>query len=212
MWIHTKAPRGNEKIVLAQLIDNKAEETGGDALHHKINNPLTHVIQALEGGHNHELTLFCMNLLRSDWRKQVLSGELDVKGESNLLEGVNKALASQQKIIDSLGVKVIKNIPDTIKTPFDICSLDLMLQEILANALAHANEGSEINIEAQESDGDVKLQITDKGKGLPTSSISMVWDEGYVGENAGGVFKNAEGLGLTVVKKCMSRYQSGSLY
>lgn len=80
-------------------------------------------------------------------------------------------------------------------------SVAIALQNLLANALNFAPEGSEISVVLQASDeGRVRLQVLDSGPGVEEAELGRLFDRFYSQGTSDGA-----GLGLAIVERVMRR-------
>ncbi len=82
-----------------------------------------------------------------------------------------------------------------------------LLRHIVVNALANAckfsDDDSKVTITAVKTQGELIIEITDRGEGIPEKEIKLIFEPFYRAtnaENLGGV-----GLGLAIAKRCADR-------
>ncbi|MDX1977037.1 MAG: PAS domain S-box protein [Pseudanabaenaceae cyanobacterium bins.68] len=78
-----------------------------------------------------------------------------------------------------------------------------MLTNLLANALKYSQEQVLVELAAVEL-GTISLKVSDRGIGIPSQDLPMLFDPFYRGENVGKV--TGSGLGLTIVKKTVEMH------
>ena len=76
--------------------------------------------------------------------------------------------------------------------------VDVILDNLLENAIRHAGEGADIDVTARGLTGAVELSIADTGAGVPAEHLSRVFERFHrvEGSRAGP----GTGLGLAIVK------------
>jgi signal transduction histidine kinase len=83
----------------------------------------------------------------------------------------------------------------------DPTALNLMLNNLIDNAIRYANERHHLTIAARAQPGWVTLEVTDKGMGIPAQDIERVTRKFWRGpeSHAGG-----SGLGLAIVDRIVA--------
>ncbi|HSB00702.1 MAG TPA: ATP-binding protein, partial [Anaerolineales bacterium] len=112
----------------------------------------------------------------------------DVVGTA--LEQLGKRVANHQ---------VQANIPmDYPLVPMDFTLMVQVLVNVLENAVKYSSENSLIEISADLLDGKARLQIADRGVGIPSSDLTRVFDKFYRVQRPESV--SGTGLGLSISK------------
>jgi signal transduction histidine kinase len=76
--------------------------------------------------------------------------------------------------------------------------VDVVLDNLVGNALRHAGEGASVEVRAGEADGAVELVVVDTGAGIPAEHVSRVFERFHRVE--GSRTGPGTGLGLAIVK------------
>lgn len=84
----------------------------------------------------------------------------------------------------------------------DIGLLDRALSNLIDNAIRHTPERGTVKIQMIEEGKDVRLEITDSGKGIPAADIPHVFDRFYQVDKSRSNSSGA-GLGLSIAKKIL---------
>lgn len=88
----------------------------------------------------------------------------------------------------------------------DIAMLDRVLENLLANALAHTPEEGRISIELQEQNSGVRLSLCNSGTGISQQDLPHVFERFYQApETRHG---RGAGLGLAIVKRILELHGS----
>lgn len=93
---------------------------------------------------------------------------------------------------------LVISIPEDL--PFimiDVSLIELLLSNLLLNAIEYSPEGSKIEIEGSAHDTWIVLSVSDEGTGIPPEHQKLIFDKFYrlPGTHSGGV-----GLGLSIAK------------
>ena len=97
------------------------------------------------------------------------------------------------------GERIRSELPEGSEAFEDPERLNQIVSNLLSNALRYAEDG-EIVIKAARRNGDLRVDVTDCGAGIPLEEQSRVWDTFYRGSKALNSQNRGSGLGLAVVK------------
>jgi two-component system sensor histidine kinase KdpD len=106
--------------------------------------------------------------------------------------------------LEQLGKRVAKhpvqvNIPEDYPlVPIDFTLMVQVLVNVLENAVKYSEENSLIEISADLADGKSRLQIADRGVGIPVDDLARVFDKFYRVQRPESV--SGTGLGLSISK------------
>lgn len=92
---------------------------------------------------------------------------------------------------------VVPGLPDAVGDP---SSVEIVLGQLLENAVKYSPDGGQVDVSARANDGFITVAVADRGMGIPEGEHAKVFDRFYqVGgdrRHFGGV-----GLGLYIVRK-----------
>ena len=113
---------------------------------------------------------------------------------SDVLERM-RALAEQRRV--QLSGRVSPGVdPVTI----DPQKIERVLANLISNAIRHTPEGGQVTIEAQPSDGRVRVSVRDTGEGIAPDDLPHVFERFYRGEKSRSRSTGGAGLGLAIAK------------
>ena len=131
------------------------------------------------------------------------AGALKVQKDLQPLEEVvGSALG---RVEDRLrGHEVKTSIPAGLPlVPFDAILIEQVLINLLENATKYAPPGTPIEVGARVRDGEVEVEVADRGPGIARQDVERVFDKFYrVREGEGG----GVGLGLTICRGIVSAH------
>ena len=106
--------------------------------------------------------------------------------------------------------KVAFNFPGLVTPPLYVKInphlFDWVIENLLRNALDAMEGTGEINAEIYEEKEYVVIDISDTGKGIPSSKLKTVFQPGYTTKKRGW------GLGLSLAKRIIETYHSGRIF
>jgi two-component system phosphate regulon sensor histidine kinase PhoR len=83
----------------------------------------------------------------------------------------------------------------------DAAALQLVLTNLIDNAIRYSTDRRSLIINAARNNGNVALEVSDKGQGIPDDEIKRVTERFFRGRNAGS---GGSGLGLAIAYRIVS--------
>ena len=80
-----------------------------------------------------------------------------------------------------------------------------MTTNLLSNAIKYTHDGGEVHISSHAEAGQIILQISDNGPGIPSSDQPYIFDKFYRGSNVPND-SSGSGLGLAIVKSIVENH------
>ncbi|MCW5834086.1 MAG: sensor histidine kinase KdpD [Labilithrix sp.] len=100
--------------------------------------------------------------------------------------------------------KVTVRVPAELSAAFDAVLVEHVLVNLLENASKYTPEGSSIDVTAWEGDGEVLVEIADRGAGIPPDERPRIFDKFHRG--ASERTKGGVGLGLTICRAIVAAH------
>ena len=131
------------------------------------------------------------------------AGALKVRKELQPLEEV--VGAALNRLDDRLrGRHVGTSIPDDLPlVPFDGILIEQVLINLVENAVKHTPSGSPIDVLARELDGEVEIEVADRGPGVDRANEERVFEKFFRAQEGEG---GGVGLGLTICRGIVSAH------
>ncbi len=156
------------------------------------------------GRRTEQLTGFVKELLNLTQMR--LSGRLEAK-EFSLYDTIMAALETVGRKAEDKSITVSYDVDEDIGNIVgDEFSINEMITNLLFNAVKYTPEGKTIHLSAKSDDGEIRLDFTDTGIGIPEGEIENVFDEFFRASNAKKSEKDGTGLGLSIVKQIVERH------
>lgn len=105
-----------------------------------------------------------------------------------------QSIAASRKIDFRLEANVEHLMMDT-----DADKVTKMVENLLSNAFKYTQDGGEITIHAQHADNQLRISITDNGRGVSDDEKKNIFEPFYLGKDSNR--KESSGLGLSIVKQ-----------
>ncbi len=93
-------------------------------------------------------------------------------------------------------IEIALDSPDRIDTSLDAAAFHSILENLLANATAHCQDGAQVLVELSEKGGYIHLRVSDDGPGIAPEERSRLFERFYRGRD---VTTRGSGLGLAIV-------------
>ena len=89
----------------------------------------------------------------------------------------------------------------------DIAMMQRVMENLLENGLRHTPESGCININVDIDSGNVLVQVTDTGCGIPAEAVPRIFERFYQ-QDVNRTGSNQSGLGLAIVKRILELHGS----
>ncbi|MEK7850242.1 MAG: ATP-binding protein [Deltaproteobacteria bacterium] len=120
---------------------------------------------------------------------------LDIE-EYDMVEVIKWVISLMDAEFGKKGIKVVAPTGKNIGF-FDRKRVRQVLINLLRNAAKFTSSGGEVAVSVEDIESELKVTVTDTGKGIPKNELDRVFDEFYRGE--GG--EEGTGLGLSICKR-----------
>ncbi len=219
----------NEQIIQQkdQLEQSNAEKTKlMSIISHDLRAPLINIQNYLELLNENELDSQERPLLEKDllnatnntmqmlsnllhWSKSQMEGPSVNLSQINLLSVLENTLKMEEMQASKKDILLNYHINNQIKVIADINMLQLVVRNLISNAIKFTPHGGVINIDAQSILNECKITVSDNGKGIAPDKQQKIFsintEPGFGTNNERGV-----GLGLLLCKEFIER-QGGSI-
>jgi signal transduction histidine kinase len=141
------------------------------------------------------ITLLLDNLLK--WSMNHLTGGKAIKIEKlNLHQLVTQNINLLQNTIDEKTITLHNNVSADIRATGDKSNVDIIIRNLISNAIKFTNPDGIITIAADTYQGKVRLSVTDNGVGMNKTQISKLFTASSDNSSAGTMGEKGIGLGL----------------
>ena len=89
---------------------------------------------------------------------------------------------------------------DKLEAWVDRTQFDKVITNLLSNAFKYSYDGGEVTATLSQEEGQLKIQVLDKGAGLDTESLKHIFDRFYQGNNSRQMHIDGTGIGLNLCK------------
>lgn len=153
-------------------------------------------------GYQHELNnkLQAVSILIDNmlyWAKSQMKGEFTLNIEKlNIKRKIDRALAVLKDAAQQKNIKLIDNVPDTIHAFGDRDHIDIIVRNIVSNAIKFTHDGGSVIIGADTVDAKTTITVSDTGVGMTDKQIKQMFDDDLHVSTKGTEGEKGTGLGL----------------
>ena len=90
----------------------------------------------------------------------------------------------------------------------DPMQTEQVLKSYLENAASHTPDGGSVTVSASESDGNVRISVTNTGSHIPEELMPQIWQSFFRGDTSHKRESSRFGLGLSIVSAIMKMHNS----
>jgi signal transduction histidine kinase len=124
----------------------------------------------------------------------------------DLNDAVERIITLLKPNADAKEIKIIKNIPDSGLILFaDPRLLDVILRNLISNALKFSYKGGQIEIKAEAGEEFVLVSVIDNGIGISADAIDNLFRIDVYNTSIGTNDEKGTGLGLILVKEFVTK-------
>ena len=153
--------------------------------------------QQIEGDLN-KTNMLVENVLY--WTASQLKG-VEMKAEKiDLTTLINENIQLFQTIAAKKQIALSHNLPGTLTVHWDKNIINLVLRNLLANAIKFSYEGGEVKILVEKVEHVLSIQVKDKGIGMNREVMTSILSPGRASSNSGTGNEKGTGLGLSLCR------------
>jgi two-component system, sporulation sensor kinase E len=134
-------------------------------------------------------------------------GSVPILNYENIPEAIQGTIAYLQKRVSNKVKFRIDALPQDVRAKINRPLFEWVIENLCKNAVDAMSGAGIIDIVIKKApDGNVLIDVTDTGKGIPKSKIKQVFQPGYTTKTRGW------GLGLALVKRIVETYHQGKIF
>lgn len=118
----------------------------------------------------------------------------------NLAEICNKIISDYSLQSDLKNILVTLNSNEKIELESDIKINELILRNLVSNAVKFTPENGNIIIDLVQTNNEIEIQVKDSGKGISSSAIKHILSNKSPGSTKGTNMEEGSGIGLLLAK------------
>ncbi len=153
-------------------------------------------------------SIFLDNLL--NWARSQMQGIEVKKQKINLNQLIKSSIDLLKPQADKKSVEIINDIPDDFTVNADRDMINLILRNLISNAIKFSLENGKIEIFATKKNGMTEISVKDSGVGIPEENLKRLFDLDTI-TTVGTANEKGTGLGLMISKNFVEA-QGGNIY
>ncbi len=127
--------------------------------------------------------------------------DLDLKNEIGLLHDFYNLSAGESDIA------LRAETPEGLRAPLDRSLFQRAVGNLIENSIKYTPAGGTILLKSSNDDENIRVEVSDTGKGIPADQISRVFDRFYRVDSSRSPSSGGAGLGLSIVKSIMDLHE-----
>ena len=132
------------------------------------------------------------------------SGTADIKkAPFSLTDCIKSIFARYAKLIESDGLNIIFEHDGEVFIMGDELRMTQVLYNLINNAINYIGEDKTVIVRQTVSDEKVRIDVIDRGEGIPKEKLDYIWDRYYRVDKEHRRAKVGTGLGLSIVKNIL---------
>lgn len=163
-----------------------------ERIHRRLNRVI-HLVQQL------------LALAHEDLQRQAVFESFSLRRLCERLVGEYAVLAEAKSIDLGLDVRFESARDDDYQVKADAAGLEVLLGNLLDNAIRYTPPGGRVDVFLERRDGGVAMGVSDDGPGIPPEDRARVFDRFYRGA---GNSEQGSGLGLAIALQVANRHRA----
>ncbi len=152
---------------------------------------------------SHSLFNMVQNILT--WSRAQQKKIVPFPEDLKVFEVVQLVYNAQSQHASSKGIRLLNSVPEHIMVVFDRNMLEIIIRNLVSNAIKFSNKGTTVEISARCYHGKVTLEIKDQGIGMGKTKLDNLFNSGKNIKTKGTNDEKGTGLGLLLVKEFLKQ-------
>ncbi|MEM9896635.1 MAG: HAMP domain-containing sensor histidine kinase [Bacteroidota bacterium] len=185
-----RGPMGNLKSILSLILEGQMDAETAKAFFEQADAGIEKSVKMLEelvewGGAN------------SVFRERKVE-------ELSLSELVDRAFAEHYEKVKNKNLNLINRVDQELKVPYDEKALNVILRQLLSNAIKFTKSTGIVEVTSKEIEGLVYLAVADSGVGIPDEMKPELFDMKKDSRRLGTKKEKSAGVGLFICQDLIS--------
>ncbi len=133
--------------------------------------------------------------------------------QGNLYTCIQQAQSDVEEQAEKRGVS-IRLVGERTEIPIemDFKQIRYVLDNILSNAIKYAYEDTEVIVDWERQEQNVRFSVTNEGIGIPEEDKDKIFERFYRAQNATNMATTGTGLGLSMAKRVVEKNHGGKIW
>jgi signal transduction histidine kinase len=139
-------------------------------------------------------------------KSRLESGRFTIQKQRLLIRDIiHQAVESFYSLASAKGIVISEDIPATLpEIEADRERLEQVMANLLDNAIKFSNGGRSVMVKGEVKDGELLVQVTDQGIGIPKEAMPHLFERFYRAEDS--MARGGAGLGLHISKQIIEAH------
>ncbi|MBN2682925.1 MAG: hybrid sensor histidine kinase/response regulator [Bacteroidales bacterium] len=148
-----------------------------------------------------------INLINNliEWTKMLKDGDNILLENNNIHKLVESLFLFLLPIANSKSIILKNHIPENTFATFESKSLNIVIRNLISNAIKFTNQNGEVSVSFQEKGNNSSIIISDNGVGMSNEAIERIFSKNEYYTTYGTNKEKGTGLGLQIVKDFVKR-------
>ena len=121
----------------------------------------------------------------------------------SLSDTVRELLGSYRTLLAPHGFTFTDKVEDGLTVTADKKRILQVVRNLLDNAVNYSEDVKEVTLCARRIGGAVRVEVSDRGRGIPREELENVWQRYYRAKGNHNRSRSGSGLGLSIVRECL---------
>lgn len=126
----------------------------------------------------------------------------------NVLGMIGRILKPYRILQEQEGYSIQIDCRKDLKLRADERRIEQVLSNLISNAVKYSSGKKMIRISAVSKGQNIRFEISDTGKGIPSEELENIWDRYYKAEGATQHKASGSGLGLAIVREILELHKA----
>lgn len=158
------------------------------------NSLFPHALQSIQG-----ISEMLKNLLI--WARTQMKGIVLKQENVAINDIVKNAISLLKPLAQKKEISIINRVPENIISFSDRNHLDIIIRNLISNAIKFTNLNGEIDVSMIEKNNELQLEVADNGVGMDLETQFMLFEKKAMNSTFGTSNEKGTGLGLSICKE-----------
>jgi len=119
---------------------------------------------------------------------------------------VREVISQAQSSAEAAGIELSASVSDDLEVVASYDQVQQVLVNLVDNGIKYTHRGGSVRVDAERSDGAIKVHVTDTGIGIMSEHLPRIFERFYRVDKARSRKSGGTGLGLSIVKRIVEAH------
>jgi signal transduction histidine kinase len=180
--------------------------------------PILNLLKVLRSNEDYKENRELLNVIQNnvDYMKNLVNNSLDFARLNSqkidnavstiqLQHFINKYVNNKKYLFERKTISFDNRIPDDWTVTVNEYEFEIVISNLIQNAIHYTHKGGTISVRARKIDGFVEIALQDTGMGMTRDQIDHAFEEFYKADGSRHDLSST-GLGLSICKRVVEKY------